>query len=46
MRVGFIVHRQRDAALLLAKETAEWLRGLGHEAEIYETEATPDEGTR
>jgi NAD+ kinase len=46
VRVGFVVHRHRDAALMLAKETAEWLRSLGHDAEIYETEATPDEDTR
>jgi NAD+ kinase len=46
VKVGFVVHRHRDAALILAKETAEWLVGLGHDVEIYETEATPDEYTR
>lgn len=46
MRVGFVVHRHRDPALLLAKETAEWLHSQGHDAEIYETEASPDKGRR
>lgn len=46
MRVGLVVHRQREAALILAKETAEWLAGLGHEAEIYQTEAAPNRNAR
>ena len=40
--IGFIVHSQREAALLLAKETAEWLSEHGHRADILQTSADPD----
>ena len=41
--IGFVVHSHREAALLLAKETAEWLDELGHRAEIHATGAEPDQ---
>lgn len=40
--IGFVVHSHREAALLLAKETAEWLAEHGHRAEIMQTSADPD----
>ena len=40
--IGFVVHTQRDAALLLAKETGEWLAEMGHRSEIHATEPVPD----
>jgi NAD+ kinase len=39
--IGFVVHSQRDEALLLAKETGEWLRELGHHSEILATGPAP-----
>ena len=41
-RIGFVVHSQREAALLLAKETAEWLTEGGHRSDILQTSADPD----
>lgn len=35
--IGFVVHSQREPALLLAKETAEWLAERGHRSEIQLT---------
>lgn len=35
--IGFVVHSQREAAVLLAKETGEWLRDIGHTSEIHPT---------
>lgn len=32
--IGFVVHTQREGALLLAKETSEWLEEQGHRAVI------------
>lgn len=40
--IGFVVHSHREAALLLAKETAEWLTELGHHAQIHATGPDPD----
>lgn len=40
--IGFVVHSHRDAALLLAKETAGWLTDLGHRVEIHTNGAEPD----
>lgn len=34
--IGFVVHSQREAARLLAKETAEWLSEHGHRSEVLE----------
>ncbi|HET6875663.1 MAG TPA: NAD(+)/NADH kinase [Acidimicrobiales bacterium] len=39
--VGFVVHSNREAALLLAKETAAWLEEKGHRAEIHATAPEP-----
>jgi NAD+ kinase len=39
--VGFVVHSHREPALLLAKETAEWLGEKGHRAEIQATGLEP-----
>ena len=39
--VGFVVHSHREAAVLLAKETGEWLRDRGHRAEIHLTGPDP-----
>jgi NAD+ kinase len=39
--IAFVVHAQREAALLLAKETAEWLTERGHRAEILQTGSGP-----
>lgn len=39
--VGFVVHSHREAALLLAKETAGWLEEQGHGAEIHATGLEP-----
>ncbi|HET6964482.1 MAG TPA: NAD(+)/NADH kinase [Acidimicrobiales bacterium] len=41
--IGFVVHTHRDAALMLAKETAEWLGEQGHSSQIHSTESDPDE---
>ncbi len=41
--IGFVVHSHREAALLLAKETAEWLDEQGHESEIHATGAEADQ---
>lgn len=40
--IGFVVHSHRDAALLLAKETAEWLDEVGHQAQVHATGPEPD----
>src|SRR5438270_9226201 len=40
--IGFVVHSHREAALLLAKETAEWLADAGHRSEVHLTGAEPD----
>lgn len=40
--IGFVVHSHREAALLLAKETAEWLTEQGHQAQIHATGPEPD----
>ena len=40
--IGFVVHTHRDAALLLAKQTSEWLTEAGHRAEIHSTRLAPD----
>ena len=40
--IGFVVHSHREAALLLAKETAEWLEELGHRVEIHASGREPD----
>jgi NAD+ kinase len=39
--IGFVVHSEREAAGMLAKETAEWLAGSGHQAEILATTPAP-----
>lgn len=36
-KIGFVVHGQREGALLLAKETAGWLEEQGHHAHIVLT---------
>jgi NAD+ kinase len=40
--IGFVVHSHREAAMLLAKETGEWLRELGHRSEIHPTGPKPN----
>lgn len=40
--IGFVVHGGRDAALLLAKQTAAWLEEHGHRAEVRLTGPEPD----
>ena len=40
--IGFVVHTHRESALLLAKETAEWLTEQGHHAQIHSTGSDPD----
>jgi NAD+ kinase len=40
--IGFVVHTHRDAALLLAKQTSEWLAEAGHRAELHSTGLAPD----
>ncbi len=40
--IGFVVHSHREAAMLLAKETGEWLRETGHSFEIDTTGPEPD----
>ena len=40
--IGFVVHSQRESALLLAKETAAWLSDLGHRVDIHSTGPEPD----
>lgn len=44
--IGFVVHSHREAARLLAKETAAWLDDLGHRAEIHNTGPEPDPSCR
>lgn len=40
--IGFVVHSEREGALLLAKETGEWLSERGHRFEIRPTGPKPD----
>ena len=40
--IGFVVHSHREAATLLAKGTSEWLRDIGHRAQILPTGPEPD----
>jgi NAD+ kinase len=40
--IGLVAQGQRERALLLAKETAEWLEEQGHRAEIHPTSAQPE----
>lgn len=40
-KIGFVVHGEREDALILAKETAEWLSAQGHQTEILETDVHP-----
>lgn len=40
--IGFVVHSHREAALLLAKQTAEWLTDQGHRVQIHSTGPEPD----
>lgn len=40
--VGFVVHQQREGALLLAKETSAWLSDSGHDSEILLPSDGPD----
>ena len=39
--IGFVVHSDRESALLLAKETGEWLAEQGHRSEIVLTGPKP-----
>jgi NAD+ kinase len=40
--IGFIAHSQRDGAVGLAKETAEWLREQGHTTTFLDAEMSRD----
>jgi NAD+ kinase len=45
--IGFVAHTQREGAVSLAKETAEWLREQGHTATFLDAEMERDgEATR
>lgn len=46
--IAFVAHSQREGALTLAKETADWLRAQGHYAEVLEAGAgrTSDDAVR
>lgn len=41
--VGMVVHAHKEAGVLLAKETAEWLTEHGHRAEVHRTGPEPDQ---
>lgn len=40
--IGMVVHAHKEAGVLLAKETAEWLNEQGHQAEVHRTGPEPD----
>lgn len=40
--IGFVVHGHREAALLLAKETVEWLEEQDHQAQTHTAGTEPD----
>jgi NAD+ kinase len=43
--IGFVVHSHREAAMLLAKETGEWLAEMGHRSEVRLTGPEPESVT-
>jgi NAD+ kinase len=40
--IGFVAHGQREGAVGLAEETAQWLRSLGHTAQLLEASTGRD----
>ncbi|HWE56403.1 MAG TPA: NAD(+)/NADH kinase [Acidimicrobiales bacterium] len=41
--IGMVVHGHKEAGVLLAKETAEWLNEHGHHAEVHRTGPQPED---